>query len=320
MTRVRLIGRTCAALLVIGVAAQAWTAERPVVAVFDVEPQGVELDPVVLDRLNNYLCSLLAERGYQVVPRSQLKARLAEQKVDSYRLCFDESCQIEIGKELAAQKSLATQLIRLGGSCKATLTLFDLRTTASERGATVSGGCGEDGVVQALEEAVGKLIAGERLAVKPLASLGEPAVKPAEEDEVRQPGRNLYWLRCPVGQKWSGSRCEGVPVRVFRENAMSGCPEGYRLPTLAELFGLLGGCDVAIDDNNKAGKCNPCAASPFCASTFVQGGGHTWSATSYTFLLGEFYRYVELSSGEVNSVGSRVPAEVRCVRSVLDPE
>ena len=132
-------------------------APKPVVAVFDIEVKGLELDAGALDRLADWLGTLLTRRDYQVVPRSQLKERLLQQKTESYKSCYDESCQIEIGKELAAEKTLSTQVLKLGGVCKVSLTLFDLKRAASERAGQGEGACDEEGVVRALEAAVDDL-------------------------------------------------------------------------------------------------------------------------------------------------------------------
>jgi hypothetical protein len=258
----------------------------------------------------------VAERGYRVVPRSQLKARLSEQKSESYRQCFDESCQIEIGKELAAGKSLATQVIKLGDKCKATLTLFDLKTAASEEGATHSGGCGEGEIVASLEAAVEKLQAGTKLSTAAAPPAREEAAE--VEEEVRQPGRNLFWLRCPVGQKWNGRACEGTPARALPAGAPEACPPGYRLPSQQELLGLLEGCEEGIGGSS-CGNCKSCADSMFCASEFGRGGGLTWASGS-SWLFGTTYGYVNLESGLACEAGSGVLGEVRCVRAVLDRE
>jgi len=136
------------------------SAKRAVVAVFDIEVKGLELDPDTLDRLVDWLSTLLTRRHYQVVPRSQLKQRIQAQKTESYKACYEESCQIEIGKELAAEKSLSTQVLKLGEKCKVLLTLFDLKRSASERAGQGEGPCSEDGVVKAMEAAVKDMASG----------------------------------------------------------------------------------------------------------------------------------------------------------------
>ncbi|MBN2496741.1 MAG: formylglycine-generating enzyme family protein [Deltaproteobacteria bacterium] len=156
--------------------------ERPVLAVFDIEVRGPQFTPETLSRLTDYLGSLMARRGYQVVPRSQLKERLLEVKRGSYRECFDESCQIEVGKELAAQKTLSAQVLKLGKKCKVALNLFDLKKSASEGAGTASGDCGEDEVVSSLEAAV-KDLCGDGLAVAPGAVAGGPGAPDLSEYE-----------------------------------------------------------------------------------------------------------------------------------------
>ncbi|MCA9670081.1 MAG: PEGA domain-containing protein [Myxococcales bacterium] len=136
----------------------AYAASAPIVAVFDIEDKGAGLSAEVRSRLTAYLASSLTATGrFQVVPRAQIKARLRAQKHSSYKKCFDQSCQIEIGKELAAQKSLATQVLKLGSRCAVAATLYDLRRAATERAATVRGGCSEDAIVSSLEAVVKRL-------------------------------------------------------------------------------------------------------------------------------------------------------------------
>jgi formylglycine-generating enzyme required for sulfatase activity len=175
--------------------------ERSIVAVFDLEVKGIELDGGTVDRLTDYLGSLLASKGYQVVPRSQIKDRLVAAKTDSYKDCYDQSCQIDIGKELAAQKSLASQVLKLGKKCKVTVNLFDLKKSASEGAGTASGECGEDEVVESLERAVGNLFGGMKApAVTPVEShpgkLGyaEIAAQAAAEQKRKAAGLRQAWI------------------------------------------------------------------------------------------------------------------------------
>jgi len=135
--------------------------DRPVVAVFDIEDtRGPEerLSPNVRSDLTNYLTSLLAgTKRFTTVPRSDLRKVLAEQKAETYQSCYDESCQIEVGKEVAAGKSLATKLNRLGKKCVVTLTLFDLRKSITEDSVNTRGGCSTDNLTEAFERLVPKL-------------------------------------------------------------------------------------------------------------------------------------------------------------------
>jgi hypothetical protein len=133
--------------------------ERPIVAVFNLEARGVSLTPELLESLGDHLATIItAKGGWQVLPRSTIKERLRTQAKESFKECYDQSCQIELGKELAAQKTLSTQVMKLGGSCKVNMTLYDLMKAATESAASVSGECGEDGIVVSMERAVNQLV------------------------------------------------------------------------------------------------------------------------------------------------------------------
>ena len=136
-------------------------AKKPIVAVFNIEDKGAGLSRGLLIRLSDFMSMNLATTGkFQVVPRDQVKKRLVMQKRRSYRQCYDESCQIEIGKELSAQKSLTTMIMKLGSRCMVTTVLHDLRKAVSDGGASAEGGCSEKGIVQSIKVVVQKLTSG----------------------------------------------------------------------------------------------------------------------------------------------------------------
>jgi hypothetical protein len=134
-------------------------AERPIVAVFDVQNEGSGLGARDLGKLVDYLAAQLAEGGYNVVPRDQLRRRLTQQKKTSFKACYDQSCQIELGRELSAQKALATKILRIGKTCHVTSELFDLKRAATERAATAEAACGINALVGAIKQVATKLCA-----------------------------------------------------------------------------------------------------------------------------------------------------------------
>ncbi|HOX44519.1 MAG TPA: SUMF1/EgtB/PvdO family nonheme iron enzyme [Myxococcota bacterium] len=179
--------------------------DRPIVAVFDIEPRGVKLSKAVRDNLSDYLGGLLSVRGYQVVPRSQLRERLIAQKKASYKECYDQSCQVELGKELAADKSLSTRVFALGGKCRVVVTLYDLKRSASEGAGMAVDACDEPAIVRSLEKAVeqlgGGVVAGGKAAPP---ALPEPPANPAA----------LTWLPSrPAGIEFAKSE---VTVAQYR--------------------------------------------------------------------------------------------------------
>lgn len=145
-------------------------AEKAVIAVFDIydaRPKG-KFSTQELQQLTMYLMAKLAEgQSFRIVPREQVIAAISGTKKDTFKACYDEQCQIELGKELAAEKSLGTQIIRIGDRCVITSTIYDLKTAVSERAATQRAKCAQNEITDALEAVVEKLNT---------ASSGKPAV------------------------------------------------------------------------------------------------------------------------------------------------
>lgn len=94
--------------------------------------------------------------------------------------------------------------------------------------------------------------------------------------EVRQPGTGLWWLRCPVGQRWDGGRCAGEPRVVPWERTDGACPPGYRIPRIEEYLLLLGDCDHQAG-RTKRGMCRACGRSAVCRAMFGRDEGWYWS-------------------------------------------
>lgn len=148
-------------------AASAQEARPPIVAVMNIEAVGVTLPAPVLDRLTLFLTTRLgATNRFLVVPREQVKRRLVELKKNSYRADCDQSCQIDLGQALSAQKTVATQIIKAGSACTVAINVLDLKREASEGGASIDGKCDEDGIVLSLKAAVARM-AGDAAASKP---------------------------------------------------------------------------------------------------------------------------------------------------------
>jgi TPR repeat protein len=180
---------------------------RPIVAVFEVQDKGSRLSASQVDRLTDYLVTLVTGGGYQVVPRAQLRERLQDQKRGSYKACYDERCQIELGRELAAQKTLSGQVLRFGKTCKVTVGLFDLARSASERAGSHSGGCSEEEIVASLERAVQAMVQGG-------ADSGEAASGEAEVME-----RTAAYQR--------GEREHAYDIGMAYLNGWMGAPKSY---------------------------------------------------------------------------------------------
>lgn len=152
----------------------------PIVAVFDMEDRGSGLDKQVLVNLTDYLASLLAEGGYQVVPRDQIRERLLEKKTESYRECYDQSCQIELGRELAAQNSLDISILKIGKKCHMTANLYDLKKATTVLAANADAECNEESLLVALKTIGVKLCLPLKKAAEPVG-IDEEAKRRAEK-------------------------------------------------------------------------------------------------------------------------------------------
>ncbi len=153
-------------------------SSKPILVVFDIEVKILKLKGEVVAVLSEYLSAQLTASGaFQLIPRDQLKQRLVSQKKASYKSCFDQSCQIEIGRELAANKSLSAQILKIGGGCVVTATLHDLRQAITEQAATATGACTEQGLLKSISAVVGKLAQTRASTPEPVSAVKGPVVR-----------------------------------------------------------------------------------------------------------------------------------------------
>jgi TonB family protein len=152
---------------IVSSAADSKAPKLPILAVFNFENKGTPFRRGTLDRFADLVAARLVELGrFRVVPRASVRRRLVVQKRRSYKLCFDKSCQIEIGRELAANKSLSTQLIKIRGRCQLLMTLHDLRTGVAERASTADGLCTEKALHHMVLRGVQEISFGELPSIK----------------------------------------------------------------------------------------------------------------------------------------------------------
>ena len=140
--------------------------ERPIVAVFRIQDKGADLNAGRLDSLSDYLAAAVAEGGvFRVVPPADIRRLLTEKKKESYKRCYDRTCQIELGRELSANKSLSASILRFGKSCTVMVSLYDLKTQTTDVSAKAKGSCAEGGLTDSIDSATARIRAwasGER--------------------------------------------------------------------------------------------------------------------------------------------------------------
>jgi hypothetical protein len=192
--------------------------DKPIVAVFPIEAKGIKLKKGFLDRLTDYLGTSLAEDGgYQVIPSEDIKMRLLKEKKKSHKLKCDKKCKIDLARELAAQKTVSPQILKLGSKCTVAIRIYDLLKAATDSAASFSGGCEVDEIVASLEKAVEKLVGGAPVKKDTSAKKEEKA--PAEEAKA-----GINWIHSkPTGIDFTKSE---ITVDQFRTCVEAGkCKE-----------------------------------------------------------------------------------------------
>lgn len=137
------------------------TKAKPcIVAVFSVEAKPGSFSNGIRDRLTHLLLTGIAGcPRYRVVPARQLRKGLAEMKARSYKDCYDRRCQIEIGRALAAQITVASRVVQIDKRCFITSIMYDLKTETTQQAATAEGACDHNAIVESIKTVVRKLCA-----------------------------------------------------------------------------------------------------------------------------------------------------------------
>jgi len=195
--------------------ARAWAGapgpERPVVVVFQIEDKSQVLEASLLGTLSEYIGSTIAEGGIvQIVPPGDLKRALLERKQESHNECYDQKCQVELGRELAASKTLASSILKIGQTCTITLTLFDLKRAVSDRSSNTRGGCGAEELMRSIDQAVVKIREGVASGLGLLPAPQAPSPVPAQSSApiearptvtAKAPDKGTNWGKVTL---WTG--------------------------------------------------------------------------------------------------------------------
>ncbi|HQL56295.1 MAG TPA: SUMF1/EgtB/PvdO family nonheme iron enzyme [Myxococcota bacterium] len=135
-------------------AASATAQSSEIIAVFEIERRGVPLKAATMSNLNDYMYGRLAFAGFKLTPQSQVRERVVSLKRESHKDCFDQSCQIELGKAVSADKSLSSQLIKIGDVCSLQSQIYDLKTETTDVGAQAEGPCTVIGIKGCIDQVV----------------------------------------------------------------------------------------------------------------------------------------------------------------------
>jgi hypothetical protein len=136
-----------------------------VIAVMTTDATGkTGFDKGVLLALTDQIRVFLAERGAKVIDRgtqdAALKGFVDEEKKKSYSSCVDSSCQIPLGKALAASHILRSTVAKFGKACATNGELIDLRAEVTVAAGSARSECSEEDLLYAAESLAEQLIAG----------------------------------------------------------------------------------------------------------------------------------------------------------------
>jgi len=260
--------------------------ERRVVAVFDLDVREVQCAPSLPDTLTEIITSRLAASGqFHVVSRAEIQSRLRNAQADTYKACFDEQCQIELGKELAAAEVLRSSVRRIGPRCQVNLQLFDLKRATASGAGIARGPCSDEMLVDLVEEAVAELLG------LPIPKRRQPEPTPQRASEQEAP---IVIVDPPPPPKASrGAGCadgtrEGFksakdhptvaacgPALTYPEaQAANGvCAEGWRVCTMEDVNALKKmpetGFLAWVEHDANMGGNQPQFMTPGCAEAYV---------------------------------------------------
>ena len=93
-----------------------------------------------------------------VDPAAQKRQQIELAKQDTYKACYDETCQIDLGKALAASHILRVRIAKFGAKCVLNAELIDLRTEVTMRAGVGEADCSAEGFLE-MSHSVSAIIA-----------------------------------------------------------------------------------------------------------------------------------------------------------------
>ena len=205
--------------------------QRPVVAVFDVQAKAFKLVQAARSLLTEVLAQEISLGGhFQVMPPGDVERILRLEKVESYKECYDEKCQIDLGRELPASKLLTTVILKLGKKCRVTASLYDLKRQTTDDTAKSVGACRQQGLIASLEKVAAEL------RTRQAARVGGQAGGAATSMREWIPeGTKLFGLNSEWAAFFTGDQQAKLAKATAATTKLSGKERSRRLALLAEL-------------------------------------------------------------------------------------
>jgi len=161
--------------------ASAAEEKRYKLAVMEIEDRSGKFSKEVISNATEYLRSkMVSSNKYVVISKDrQQKQLIKEEKKESHKECYDQSCRIQLGQALSADTILAGSITKFGGMFTLTVEIIDLAKEATIQGAEAEFENMEKGLKTAIEEIAEQLITGrKRSSVQKAAANASVAATP----------------------------------------------------------------------------------------------------------------------------------------------
>ncbi len=270
----------------------------PIVAVFELQPKGLELKgrKALVQNLTEYLGTSLSECGaYRIVSQGDIRRALLEKAKETYKECYDQKCQIELGRELAANKTISSSILKIGTKCIVTSQVYDLRTQTTEISAKAEGACATGDLLVLVKQVAGQLCAkasGKKTAGKLDEILQKTQMKMKESERAKKAWSLIKKMAhddsIPFEQRAEAVRAyidefgEKDPMYKQAKKLLSSIPASVRITTQPT------GAAIKIDGRSTGRK------TPVLMT--VQPGEHAFRATSAGYFSKE--KKMKLEPGE----------------------
>jgi TolB-like protein len=137
-------------------------AKSWVIAVMGVEDAAAAteqaLSGVLMTNISDQLRTFIAQKVRTIDRGTQEQALIQSIKQESYDSCFDEACQIELGRALAATHIIRGRVTRFGERCILNVALVDLTSEVTVNAASAQGGCQDESFLEMSEVAARDLM------------------------------------------------------------------------------------------------------------------------------------------------------------------
>jgi hypothetical protein len=132
-------------------------ADKPKLAVMAIEDQSEKLTEKIKDSATILLRMHLSSSGQFIVidegrQKKMLMQIVKEQRKESYKMCYDDKCQIPLGQALSADTILRSTVTELGGTFSIGVELIDLAKEAITKAANAEFDGTEEGIAEAVKK------------------------------------------------------------------------------------------------------------------------------------------------------------------------